>query len=111
MMSTMENFLSVRERRLDLRTGFPWRPGFTLIGDSAVAALERAASRGNALDDIAVVQRAWPAVERVYSVSPIGFSPRHEQAMVEVMRSDGSRTLSILNRNAFGWQVVRMINE
>ena len=111
MLSAMENFLAVREQRRDFRADFPGRPGVTVVGDSAIVALERATARGNAFSDATVMQQAWPNVEYSLSFSAIGFSPQHRQAVVEVMRSGSEPWLCILNRTTTGWQVVRWINQ
>lgn len=112
MLSTMENFLAVREQRLDLRADFVGLPGMPLIGDSAIKSLERATGRSGALEDPALIHRAWPSFDYVLFLSPVGFSPHREQAIVEVRRG-GDRHLSILgilNRTRIGWRVVRLVN-
>ena len=109
MLSTMENFLAVREQRRDFRPDFVGLSGMPLVGDSAIKALERAASRGGALENPALIRQAWPNVNVIVFLSPVGFSPRGEQAIVEVSRSDDRHhsILGILNRTPSGWRVVR----
>ncbi|HJP59758.1 MAG TPA: carboxypeptidase-like regulatory domain-containing protein [Gemmatimonadaceae bacterium] len=109
MLSAMENFLTVREQQHDFRADFPGRPDVRVVGDSAIAALERATSRVNAFSDASVIQQAWPDVAYSLSFSAVGFSAQHRQAIVEVMRSGSEPLLCILNRTATGWQVVRWI--
>ncbi len=111
MLSTLENFLAVREQRFDFRTDFVGLPGLQLVGDSAIKAVERATSRGGALENPALIRQAWPNVNFIVFLSPVGFSPRREQAIVEVGRSDDPRSsiLGILNRTRSGWRVVRTV--
>src|SRR5690349_21340512 len=71
MLSAMENFLSVREEQHDFRADFPGRPDVRVVGDSAIAALERATARVNAFSDATVVQQAWPNVEYTLSFSAV----------------------------------------
>ena len=109
MLSAMENFLTVREQPRDFRSDFPGRPDVSVVGDSAIAALERATSRVNAFADASVIQQLWPNVAYSVSFSGVGFSAQHRQAVVEMMRSGSDPLLCILNRTATGWQVVRWI--
>lgn len=111
MLSAMDNFLAVRERRNDFRADFPARNGVAVVGDSAIVALERATARGNAFSDATVIQQAWADVQYSLSFSAIGFSPSHKQAIVEVMRSGSEPLLCIVNRTANGWQVVRWVKQ
>jgi hypothetical protein len=109
MLSTMENFLSVREQRLDFRAGFPGVPGMTLVGDSAIAAVERAAGHAGALDNWDLIPRAWPAAETMLWLSPVGFSPHRQQAIVELTRmnpGENSSMLWVVNRTSTGWRVI-----
>lgn len=112
MLSTMENFVAVRDQRLDFRTDFVGLPGMQLVGDSAIKAVERATGSGDALNNPDVIHRAWPNVDVIVSLSPVGFSPRREQAIVEVTRGDNRHgsLLGILNRTPSGWRVVRLVN-
>jgi len=111
MLSAMENFLTVREQQHDFRADFPARPDVRVVGDSAIAALERATSRVNAFSDASVVQQAWPNVEYTLTFTAVGFSTRRKQAIVEVVRSGSDPLLCILNRTPAGWVVVRWIKE
>lgn len=107
MLSAMENFLSVREQRLDFRAGFPGVPGMTLVGDSAIAAMERAAGHAGALDSWDLIPRAWPAAETMLWLSPVSFSPHRQQAIVELTRMNPSGNYSMLwvvNRTRTGWR-------
>lgn len=112
MMSAMENFLTVRAQRRDFRANFPGLRGMALVGDSALRVAERASGRGNALGNPALVSQAWPKIGTLLSLSPVGFSPHREQAIVEVMRADGGfySTLGILNRTRNGWRVVGYVS-
>ena len=110
IMSAMQNFLARRQQKFDFNASFAPGPNVTMIGDSAIAQLQRASGYGDAFDNPGVLQRAWPNVKKVYSFSPIGFSPNHKQAIVEVIRAGmGSQNseLWILNRTATGWNIVR----
>ena len=82
-----------------------------LLGDSAVKHLERATSRGNILEKWDVIHRAWPTVEQVVQLSPVAFSPRHKQAMVEIARLDKNtfnRSVVVANKQPDGsWMLVR----
>ena len=114
MLSAMENFLLVHEQQLDLKGGLPLGPTASLVGDSAIAGLERAAGRGGVLDNFTLLHKGWPTVGRVVSFSRIGFSPNHVQAIVEVIRSDDDARrvqLWILNRIQNGWNIVRWFDE
>jgi hypothetical protein len=108
MLATMENFFAVREQALDFRINFTPQPEFVLVGDSAIVALNRAAGRSDALNNLQLVKRAWPQIGALISLSAVGFSPRHEQAAVEVMR-EGVALLWVLNRTPTGWQVVQRL--
>ena len=112
MMSTMENFLSVREKRLDLRDGFTGKPGVVLIGDSSIKLLEVALGRPEIINNTSLIRLAWPTVDRVVQVSPVAFSPHHKQALVELNRGDFSdraqSELWIANKQPSGeWRIVR----
>ncbi|HEX6627743.1 MAG TPA: carboxypeptidase-like regulatory domain-containing protein [Gemmatimonadaceae bacterium] len=111
MLSTMENFVAVRNQRLDFRADFVGLPGMPIVGDSAIKAVERATSRGGALQDAELIHRAWPSVNYIVFLSPVGYSPRREQAIVEVSRNDSRHAtiLGILNRTRSGWRVVRLV--
>jgi hypothetical protein len=109
MLSAMENFLAVREQRLDLRANFPGLPNMVLVGDSAISAVERAAGRAGALDNWDLIPRAVPAAETMLWLSPVGFSPHRQQAIVELTRMNSSGNFSmlwILNRTRTGWRVI-----
>lgn len=110
MLSTMENFLTVRNQPMDFGSRFALGPNTMLFGDSAVAQLERAARMGGALGDLGLVRRAWPNVARLVSLSRVGFSPHHQQAIVEVIRTDLELwrvQLWIFNRTTNGWRVMK----
>jgi hypothetical protein len=111
MMSTMENFLSVRGKRLDLRDGFGGDPGFVLIGDSTLKSLEVAMGRQDIINSPSLIRLAWPTVQKVVQVSPVAFSPHHKQALVELSRGDSNRgesELWIADKQPSGeWRIVR----
>jgi hypothetical protein len=112
MLSTMENFLSVREKRLDLRYGFTGIPNIVLIGDSTLKLLEQAMGRPDLINNWSLIRLAYPAVEKVVQVSPVAFSPHHKQAMVELTRGDinglTKRELWIAEKESDGeWRIVR----
>jgi hypothetical protein len=112
MLSTMENFLSVREKRLDLRYGFTGIPNLVLIGDSTLKLLERAMGRRDLINNDGLIRLAYPAVEKVVQVSPVAFSPHHKQAMVELTRGDinglSKGELWIFEKQSDGvWRIVR----
>jgi hypothetical protein len=112
MLTTMENFLAVRERQLDLRDNFVKLAGMPFVGDSAIKAVERAAGRGGALNNESLIRQAWPNVNNIVFLSPVAYSPRREQAIVEVSRNDSPQgtILGVLNRTPSGWRVVRLVN-
>ena len=112
MMATMENFLSVRGKRVDLRDGFAGNRGVVLIGDSTLKLLEVAMGRPGIINNTSLIRLAWPTVEKVVQVSPVAFSPHHKQALVELNRGDFSdratSELWIANKQPSGdWRVVR----
>jgi hypothetical protein len=111
MLATMENFLATRQRRLDLHSGFTAFRNAVLLGDSAVKHLERATSHGNVMENWDLIHRAWPSVEQVVQLSPVAFSPRHKQAMVEIARLDKNafnRSVVVANKRPDGsWMLVR----
>jgi hypothetical protein len=112
MMSTMDNFLSIRAKRLDLRNGFTGTPGIVLIGDSTLKLLEAAMGRQDIINSTSLIRLAWPTVDKVVQVSPVAFSPHHKQALVELTRGDfnnrAERELWIANKQSNGeWRIVR----
>lgn len=115
MLSTMENFLSVREKRLDLRHDFTGIPNAVLLGDSTLKLLEHAMGRGDLINNWSLIRLAYPAVERMVQLSPVAFSPHHKQAMVELARGDINglaRELWIAEKQSDGdWRIVRWFRE
>jgi hypothetical protein len=131
ILSTVENFLSVREKRLPLRPDFAaqsdlvssyaTRSDVVLIGDSAMKYLQReanfsdstyAASRhGNSLGYWQVIHQAYPSAQAIVSFSAVAFSPRHKQALVEATRADvdGFRAsdMFVLNKVDGEWRIAR----
>ena len=112
MLSTMENFLSVREKRLDLKDGVLGIPGVVLFGDSTLTLLEQAMGQSDLLNNWSLIRMAWPSVEGVVQVSPVAFSPHHKQAMVELSRGDKiggqSGELWIVEKQPGGdWRIVK----
>ncbi len=112
MLSTMENFLSVREKRLDLRYGFAGIPNLVLVGDSTLKLLEQAMGRSDLINNWSLIRLAYPAVEKVVQVSPVAFSPHHKQAMVELTRGDinglSKGELWVAEKQSDGeWRIVR----
>jgi hypothetical protein len=112
MLSTMENFLSVREKRLDLRYDFTGISNLVLIGDSTLKLLEQAMGRTDLINNWSLIRLAYPAVEKVVQVSPVAFSPHHKQAMVELTRGDidglSKGELWIAEKQTDGnWRIVR----
>jgi hypothetical protein len=115
MLSTMENFLWVREKRLDLRHGFTGIPNAVLLGDSTLKLLEQAMGRSDLISNWSLIRLAYPAVERIVQLSPVAFSPHHKQAMVELARGDingMARELWIAEKQSDGdWRIVRWFRE
>ena len=131
ILSTMENFLSVREQRISLRPDFTaqsdlvssyaTRSDVVLIGDSAMKYVQSqanfsdsayAASRqGDALGYWQTIHQAYPSADAIVSFSAIAFSPRHKQALVEATRADinGFRASDffVLNNVEGEWRIVR----
>jgi hypothetical protein len=110
-LSTMENFLSVREKRLDLRDGFAGIPNYFLFGDSTLKLLEQAMGQRDLLNNWSLIRMAYPSVERVVQVSPVAFSPHHKQAMVELTRGDinglSKSELWIVEKQNGVWRIVK----
>jgi hypothetical protein len=115
MLSTMESFLSTREKRLDLRDGFTGIPNAVLLGDSTLKLLEQAMGRSDLINNWSLIRLAYPAVERIVQLSPVAFSPHHKQAMVELARGDINglvRELWIVEKQSDGdWRIVRWFRE
>jgi len=131
ILSTMENFLSVREKRLSLRPDFTaqsdlvssyaTRTDVALIGDSAMKYLQSEANfsdsaylasrRGDDLGYWQTIHLAHPSARAMVSFSAVAFSPRRKQAMVEATRADvnGLRvTMFVLNNVEGEWRIVRL---
>jgi hypothetical protein len=132
ILSTLENFISVREKRLSLRPDFAaqsdlvssyaTRSDVVLIGDSALKYLQSqakfsestyvASHQGNALGYWEIIQQAYPSATAIVSFSAIGFSPRRKQALVEATRADinGFRAsaMFLLNFADGEWRIVRL---
>jgi hypothetical protein len=109
--STMENFLAVRERRMDLRQRFSGLPNVALLGDSTLKLLAQAVGQPDVIDNLSVVRMAWPSVEEVVQLSAVAFSPRHKQALVEVNRGERSTPkgeLWLLEKGSGGgWRIIK----
>jgi len=86
-MSTMENFSSVRALQMVLKSDILPNASYRMVGDSTMAALERAMGHQNMIYDWGHTRMAWPSVQMVISFGPVAFSPHHKQAMVEVTKS------------------------
>jgi hypothetical protein len=132
ILSTLDNFISVREKRLSLRADFAaqsslvssyaTRSDVLLIGDSAMRYLQSQANfsestyvashQGNALGYWEIIHQAYPSATAIVSFSAIGFSPRRKQALVEATRADinGFRAsaMFLLNFADGEWRIVRL---
>ena len=132
ILSTLENFISVREKQLSLRpdlaaqsdlvSRYATRSDVVLIGDSALKYLQSQANfsestyvashQGNALGYWEIIHQAYPSATAIVSFSAIGFSPRRKQALVEATRADinGFRTsaMFLLNFADGEWRIVRL---
>lgn len=129
ILSSMENFLSVRDRRLflrpdftaqsDLISSYSTRSDVALIGDSAMRYLEKEARfspaayvAGQGADSRywEKIHEAYPNARGLISLSAVGFSPRHRQALVEVTRADINgfepSHIFVLNNVAGEWRIV-----
>lgn len=132
ILSTLENFISVRETRLSLRPDFvaqsdlvssyATRNDVLLIGDSAMKYLQTQANfsdsayvashQGDVLGYWQTIHQAYPSAQGIASFSAIGFSSRHKQALVEATRADvnGFRAsaMFVLNYAGGEWRIVRL---
>jgi hypothetical protein len=132
ILSALDNFISVREKRVSLRPDFAaqshlvssyaTRSDVVLIGDSALRYLQSQANfsestyvashQGNALGYWEVIHQAYPSATAIVSFSAIGFSPRRKQALVEATRADinGFRVsaMFLLNYADGEWRIVRL---
>ena len=111
IMSTMDDFVSVRDRRLDFRDGFAGAPGYVLIGDSTLKLLGQVVGQSDVINNWSLIHLAYPEVERVVRLSPVAFSTHHKQAMVEVTRGsiDGlsrSELWIVEKRPGGAWRIV-----
>jgi hypothetical protein len=108
ILSTMENFLAIRAKRLAIRPDFARqsnlidnyaaRTDVVLIGDSALKYLRTEASfpdSAYAPADFSYDSGYWKALHRAYptahalvTFSAVAFSPRRKQALVELSRLD-----------------------
>jgi hypothetical protein len=132
ILTTLDNFISVREQRLSLRPDFAaqsdlvskyaTRSDVVLIGDSALRYLQSQANfsesayaashQGNALGYWEIIHQAYPSANGIVTLSTIGFSPRRKQALVEATRADinGFRVsaMFLLNYVNGEWRIVRL---
>jgi hypothetical protein len=129
ILSTMENFLSVRYERVSIPANFAapskfvssyaTRSDIQLMGDSALKYLERqsgfsdstyTAGGGGHRAFWEVLHQAYPTAKGIVSFSPVAFSPRHKQAMVEATRSDINgfmpSDIFVLNNIDGEWRIV-----
>jgi hypothetical protein len=130
VLSTMENFLSVRGERVSIPANFAapsefvssyaTRSDIRLIGDSALKYLEgqsgfsdstyAAGGGGQSRAFWEVLHQAYPTAKGIVSFSPVAFSPRHKQAMVEATRSDINSFMPsdifVLNNVGGEWRIV-----
>jgi hypothetical protein len=110
ILSTMENFLIVREKRLPIRPDFAGqsdlidsyaaRNDVVLIGDSAMKYLRTQANFPDSAYAPAdffydssywkALHRAYPTAHALVTFSAVAFSPRRKQAFVEFSRLDRS---------------------
>lgn len=132
ILSTLDNFLSVREMRLSLRPNFTARSDLisvyatrsdvVLIGDKALTYLQRQVNfsdsayavsrRGDARAYWEIIHLAYPSARAIVSLSAIGFSPRRKQALVEATTADingfyASR-MFVLNYADAEWRIVAL---
>jgi hypothetical protein len=130
ILSTMENFLSVRGKRVSIPANFAapsefvssyaTRSDIRLIGDSALKYLERqsgfsdstyaAGGGGHYRAFWEVLHQAYPTAKGIVSFSPVAFSPRRKQALVEATRSDINgfmpSDIFVLNKVGAEWRIV-----
>lgn len=128
ILSTMEDFLSVRHKRVSLRPDFTaqsdlissyaTRSDVVLIGDSAMRYLEKEADFSTSAyvggqptsGYWDVIQKAYPNARGLVSFSAIAFSPRRKQALVEMTRADINgfmpSDIFVLNNVAGDWRIV-----
>lgn len=131
ILTTMENFLTVRDKSLTLRPNFTsesplissyaTRSDVMLIGDSALRYLQSegrffdsayvASRHGDARGYWETIKLAYPSARQLVAFSPVAFSPRRKQAMVEAMRVDVNGlqvNVFVLNNEEKGWRIVRI---
>ena len=130
ILSTMDDFLLVRSKLVSIPENFAAQSQFVssyatrsdirLIGDSALKYLEgqsgfsdstyAAGGGGQSRAFWEVLHQAYPTAKGIVSFSPVAFSPRHKQAMVEATRSDINgfmpSDIFVLNNVDGEWRIV-----
>ena len=122
VLSTLENFLALREENRPLRPGFAKRPDLALVGDSVFGYVQALAGfsdsayannvqAGDSRKYWPEIHKAYPQAQAMITLSRVGFSPRHKQAIVEMVRinADGftANAVYVLNKTDDSWRVVR----
>jgi len=131
ILSTLDDFLMVRKKRISLRPDFTaqselvsshaTRSDVALIGERAIDHLQAetnfsdsahlASGKGYDLGYWETIQLAHPSVRQIVAFSPIAFSPRRRQALLQATRTDvnGLReTMFLLNYEKGEWRIARL---